>query len=125
MKKILIIFALLFTIPTFAQDIIRVNAYELAIRIGDEWSDWEKCSVPIKMDFTKGRITIYSDEIQIYDLMYEVDVPNDRDGRSVAYKVVDQDDDMGTFRFRVQNNGVRQIYLSFGEIGWVYNVSIR
>ena len=125
LKKILIIFALLFTIPTFAQDIVRIDAYELAVRVGDEWSDWEKCNVPIKLDFDKGKITIYSDEVQIYTLLQELSTNKDSYGRSVSYKVIDQDKYIGTFRFRVQNNGVRQIYLSFGEIGWVYNVSVR
>lgn len=125
MRKILVIFALLFTVPIFAQDVVMLDAYELAVRLEDEWSDWVECSIPVKMDFNVGKVTIYSEEVQIYTLLKQVDGPKDHYGDSVYYKVRDQDGDIGIFTFRRQRNNIRQIYLDFGDVGWVYNVSIR
>lgn len=123
MKKFILIFALLLGLTTtYAQNISYMTAYELAVKVDNNWSDWVPCNITVKMDYDRGKITIYSDQVQIYTIIEHADSPYDTNGRQIAYIVIDQDGDQGRFRFRQQNNGARQIYVDFADISWCYNV---
>lgn len=123
MKKFILIFVFLLGLNIAnAQEVEWLKAYELAIKIDNEWSDWEDVNIDVKIDFSRDRITIYSAKTQIYEIIKEVEPPYDSYGEQLAYKVIDQDDDIGRFRFRVQNNGSKQIYIDFDDISWVYNI---
>ena len=41
-------------------------------------------------------------------------------GEWVKYKVISQDDDLGSMRLRVETNGNSQIYVDFADVSWVY-----
>lgn len=123
MKKFILIFALLLGLTTtYAQNVSYVTAYEVAVKIDNCWSEWQPCKVPIKIDLDNNKITIYSNEIQIYRVIGEADIPLDNNGKQIAFLVIDQDGDLGRFRFRVQNNGVKQVYVDFNNISWCYSV---
>lgn len=123
MKKFILIFVFLLGLNIAnAQEVEWLKAYELAIKIDNEWSDWEDVNIDVKIDFSRDRITIYSAKTQIYEIIKEVEPPYDSSGKQLAYKVINQDDDIGRFRFRVQNNGSKQIYIDFNDISWVYNI---
>jgi len=123
MKKFILIFVFLLGLNIAnAQEVEWLKAYKLAIKIDNEWSDWEDVNIDVKIDFSRDRITIYSAKTQIYEIIKEVEPPYDSSGEQLAYKVIDQDDDIGRFRFRVQNNGSKQIYIDFDDISWVYNI---
>ena len=99
-----------------------MTAYELAVKVDNNWSDWVPCNITVKMDYDRGKITIYSDQVQIYTIIEHADPPYDTNGKQIAYIVIDQDGDQGRFRFRQQNNGARQIYVDFADISWCYSV---
>lgn len=123
MKKFILIFALLLGLTTtYAQNVSYVTAYEVAIKIDGYWSEWQPCKVPIKIDIDNDKITIYSNEVQIYRVVGDAETPPDNNGQQIAFIVIDQDGDRGRFRFRVQNNGVKQVYVDFNNISWCYSV---
>jgi hypothetical protein len=123
MKKFILIFALLLGLTTMrAQNVSYVTAYEVAIKIDGCWSEWQPCKVPIKVDLDNDKITIYSNEVQIYSVIGDAETPPDNNGQQIAFIVIDQDGDRGRFRFRVQNNGVKQVYVDFNNISWCYSV---
>lgn len=123
MKKFILIFALLLGLTTtYAQNVSYVTAYEVAIKIDGYWSEWQPCKVPIKIDLDNDKITIYSNEVQIYRVIGDAETPSDNNGQQIAFIVIDQDGDRGRFRFRVQNNGVKQVYVDFTNISWCYSV---
>ncbi len=123
MKKFILIFALLLGLTTtYAQNVSHMTAYELAIKMDGQWSNWTDCNILVKIDYDRGKITIYSNDVQIYTIIEHADPPYDTNGRQIAYIVIDQDGDQGRFRFRQQNNGTRQIYVDFADISWCYNV---
>jgi hypothetical protein len=107
---------------TYAQNVSYVTAYEVAIKIDGHWSEWQPCKVPIKIDLDNDKITIYSNEVQIYRVIGDAETPSDNNGQQIAFIVIDQDGDRGRFRFRVQNNGVKQVYVDFNNISWCYSV---
>lgn len=123
MKKIILIVILIlgFNIISVAQ-VNYFTAYEVAIKVDGQWSPWEDVNIRIKIDIDNDRVIIYSNKLQIYDIISEIEAPSDSIGKQLAFKFIDQDDDIGTLRFRVQNNGVKQIYIDFNDISWVYNV---
>lgn len=123
MKKLVVLISLIvsFSVNSIAQ-VNYFTAYELAIKIDGEWSNWESTNVRIKIDISNDRIIIYSNHIQIYDIISETTPPKDSNGSQLAFKFIDQDDDVGTLRLRVQDNGTKQIYIDFNDVSWVYNI---
>ena len=106
-----------------AQDVAWFRTTSLAIKVqGHDWSDWKTAKMNVKFDFDNDKITIFSNEIQIYKILKEVEPPYDPHGKQVAFSVIDQDLDYGQIRLRVENNGNSQIYVDFSDISWVYNV---
>ena len=123
MKKFILIFAMLFSMcAVYAQNKSVFKAYELAIKIEGEWSDWQSVNIPVVIDYEQDVIIIYSAKTQKYLIIEETAAAPDSNGKQVAFKVIDQDGDVGRFRFRVQNNGTKQIYVDFNDINWCYNV---
>lgn len=123
MKKFILIFAMLFSMcAVYAQNKSVFKAYELAIKIEGEWSDWQPVNIPVVVDYEQEVIIIYSAKTQKYLILAETLAESDNSGKQIAFMVLDQDGDVGRFRFRVQNNGTKQIYVDFNDISWCYNV---
>ena len=125
MKKIIlgIILALFMSIPSFSQ-IINFKATSVAIKeVGYRWSDWQKCDILITFNLKTDKVVIYSRSIQIYKVITQAqNFIDESGGEQVKYKVIDQDDDLGSMRLRVETNGNSQIYIDFADVSWVYNV---
>lgn len=117
----------LFCLSMAAQNVMWFRTTEFAYRVKNygewsDWSDWEKSSMKVKIDQSKDVIVIYSNETQIYKVIEVLDPPYDPKGEQVAFRVIDQDYDVGRVRLRVENNGNCQIYVDFNDLSWVYNV---
>ena len=125
MKKIIlgIILALFISIPSFSQ-IINFKATSVAIKeVGYNWSDWQKCDILITFNLKTDKVVIYSRSIQIYKVITQgQNFIDESGGEQVKYKVIDQDDDLGSMRLRIETNGNSQIYIDFADVSWVYNV---
>jgi hypothetical protein len=125
MKKFILgIIVVLFTaIPSFAQ-VINFKATSVAIKEkGYQWSDWQRCSILITFNLRTDKVVIYSKSIQIYKVLTSGEnFIDDSGGEQVKYRVIDQDDDLGSMRLRVETNGNSQIYIDFADVSWVYNV---
>ena len=125
MKKIIlvIILTLFMSIPSFSQ-IINFKATSVAIKeVGYRWSDWQKCDILITFNPKTDKVVIYSRSIQIYKVITQgQNFIDESGGEQVKYKVIDQDDDLGSMRLRVETNGNSQIYIDFADVSWVYNV---
>ena len=101
---------------------LAINAYNYNTYQWTGWTDWEKCNINIIFDTDEEMVVIYSNKKQVYRIFAEATAPYDASGKQIAFKVVDQDNDRGTLRLRVENNGNSQIYIDFADIRWVYNV---
>ena len=129
MKKIILTLALvLCTLGTFAQSsILWFRTTEFAWKqkeygVWSDWTDWEKSNMKVKFDLNRDQIVIFSPNIQIYNVLSIEEPPYDPNGQQVKYRVIDQDDDFGYIRLRIENNGNSQIYIDFADVKWVYNV---
>lgn len=130
MKRLIgILVLLVIATVSFAQSDVRLfrttefsYKYETEYGWWTDWSDWKKCKVNIKMDLENDKIIIYTKEPQIYyvyDFLGEVE---DDYGQTIKFAVIDNEDDYGYIRLRVQDNGTKQLYVDFENIKWVYNL---
>ena len=129
MKKFLVILMFMFglTLTSNAQTLY-FKTTEFAIRYKTNygwgnWSDWQPSDMKVKMDLDDDLIIIYSEKIQIYQVLRdEGNYTDDSGGKQQKFYIIDQDDDHGYLRLRIERNGNSQIYIDFNDVMWVYNV---
>lgn len=89
-----------------------------------KWSDLKETSIIISLDTTKNRFLIYSQEIQLYEILsYEEKEENDTD---LIYPFTCKDDDGVPFTLsiitRKSQNNRKQLYLNHKNFIVVYNI---
>lgn len=88
-----------------------------------EWSDWKPSDMKMKIDFDDDIIVIYSQATQVYRVLEDMGSYTDESGgKQQKFWVIDQDEDYGYVRLRIEKNGNSQIYIDFNDVMWVYNV---
>lgn len=132
MKKILLIFMLLFTMSftsTISADTYIYKTTGFAYKqlndygVWTNWTPWQNSDMVMTIDFDNSIVKIYSPQPQVYIITKYVREYTDSDGgKQIEMKFVDQDEDYGTMRLRIEQNGNSQIYIDFANIMWVYNV---
>lgn len=132
MKKLILLLFLLCNINIgFANDIYWFKATEFSIKMKhngywQDWTDWQDCDIEVKFDFNNEKITIYSNEVQIYRIISHIKQDSDGSGGTAdTFKVKDQDGRRGQLRLRQQSDGERQIYIDFNDVSWVYNIHLQ
>ena len=89
-----------------------------------KWSDLKDTSIVITLDTTKNRIIVYSQEIQLYDIVnYEEKEENDTD---LIYPFACKDDDGLPFTIsiitRKKQDNRKQLYINQKNFIVVYNI---
>ncbi len=89
-----------------------------------KWSDLQPASIVVSLDTNKGRILIYSQEIQLFDILkYEDTVENDDD---LIYAFTCTDDDGMPFTIsiitRKKQENRKQLYITQKDVIVVYNI---
>ena len=94
----------------------------------DSWSKWEEptdTNVLITVDFNKDRITIYSKETQVYDIVeYEGKTTDDEGDDSHSYYCVDNAGNTCRVKTLKINSqvGRLQMYVYYADMNWLYNI---
>lgn len=118
------------TDPTFKKVIkLRATAYSSRHKINaykwSDWINWEETSVLITIDTETGRITVYSSELQVYDIAGNEGESTDTDGdQTLSLHCIDDEGLQCTVRVVSLNsqNGEIQLYVDYNNVSWVYNV---
>lgn len=77
----------------------------------------------VVLNFNRETITIYSKEVQEYDIVSYEDVKDDNEGgQSLKLICVNEDGLRCHIRIRTLSNGRRQLYVDFNDMMWVYNI---
>ena len=126
--KSLVLFGLLLSNLAFAQ-VYKLKAtdfaymYQTNYGTWSDWSTWEDCSILCTVDINKDRITIYSIETQVYDIIENSDTYYDEDG-DLVWKLVGIDNEGIQCGVRIlkKSSGTTQLYVNYSDIRWVYNV---
>jgi len=134
MKKtlLLIISLLIFGIATSSAQVYKLRTTDIATTMTDEagtweeWSDWTEVNLLVTLDIPNLRITIYSDEKQIYDITSSEEETTDENGDSIyKFQCVDQDGDECSVKFMERTSLEDQrseVYVLYDEYAWVYKV---
>lgn len=89
-----------------------------------KWSDLEKAAIMISLDTDKNRIIVYSQEIQLYNILsYGEKEENEND---LIYSFECEDNDKITFTIsiitRKKQNSRKQLYINQQNVIVVYNI---
>lgn len=89
-----------------------------------KWSDIEKASIMINLDTNKNRIVVYSQEIQLYNIIsYTEKEENEND---LIYGFTCEDNDKLPFTIsiitRKKQNNRKQLYINQKNVILVYNI---
>lgn len=125
MKRILILLTtLLISISTFAQNTQWFQAFSFAYKeaYSPSWSNWEPSTVKICFNFTNQTITIYSPQLQEYQVIQKLQPPYDPDGTQEKYLVRGRNGYNYVIRLRIEKTGNSQLYVDANDGSIVYNV---
>jgi hypothetical protein len=126
-----LLFIILFAVSTSAiGQVYKLRTTEFASKYQinnyrwSEWTEWKDASILIVINLKKERITIYSKETQIYDIIEDEGQKTDSEGNK-TYSLFCVNADGVTCRVRLRapaKNGRMQLYVDFKDMMWVYNV---
>ena len=128
-KKIFVLIILFLTSSTFAQ-VLKYKTKQFAHRNlinneWSEWSEWEDVKIMLTLDGEKERFTIYSNEIQIYDVAKVEEQTIDKDGNEI-YNFFCLTEDGSKCRikhlFPKSPEHNMQLYIQFKDSEIVYNI---
>lgn len=131
MKKLVLIFSFLMLCGlSYANDIIKLKATSYAYRTTDDygnwydWSAWQDCNILVVIK--NDRVTIYSNQMQEYDIYDAGEEEGDGEGGSmITFKCVDADALRCEIRMRRQANDQVQLYVDYNNMMFVYNVESK
>ncbi|HLA54812.1 MAG TPA: hypothetical protein VK623_01825 [Flavobacterium sp.] len=89
-----------------------------------KWSDLQKAAIIISLDTSKNRIVVYSQEIQLYNIIkYRPNEENDND-LIYAFDCTDEDGQDFTISIitRKKQNNRKQLYINQKDVIVVYNI---
>lgn len=94
--------------------------------VWSNWSEWEDSDMLVVINLDKERFTIYSTEIQEYDIYeYEGDEDDRYGGETASFKCVDSHGLRCGVRLRTQADGQLQLYIDYNDMRWVYGIVRR
>lgn len=133
MKKFLIAFVCLFSVVTLSShaELLNFKSTAFSFRYVNErnvwtsWAEWEPSNLNITVDTESQRIYIFSFPIQAYDILDDGVRIKDETGKSILFKMQNQEGEYGNLRLRIRNDGVSQLYIDFEKFMLVYNVEAR
>lgn len=129
MKKFLFVLTLILSFSFINVDAqtYRYVATEFAFRYVSNgywtsWCEWQPSAVRITLDLDNDIIKVFSQTTQIY-IVIKLDrrYTDDSGGKQVEFTVIDQDEDIGKVRLRIETNGNSQLYVDFADVSWVYS----
>lgn len=122
MKKFLFILMLLFITTLSYSQTYYTDYMSRMIKVDScwtDWTDWEQCFTEVTIN--DSTISIY--DVQEYTILEIVDTEKDDYSQTIKYKVVYNKDKVIFIRFRKQIGGIKQLYLDYENVIYVYNLN--
>ena len=131
-KLLLLIFVVVLSATSLMAQTYKFQTYCFSYATKDrygrwtDWSKWEKSDMLVVINEDKDRITIYSNEIQEYDIYeYEGRERDGYGGTSASFRCVDDNGLRCGIRLRAMSDGILQLYVDYNDMMWVYEIRKR
>ena len=128
MKKIFITLVLLiYTTLSYSEEIsfyTNFMSYKiLKDSVWQDWSDWKECYIEIVWNTDSNSVTLHSKNTEkvfkIDPLFRKIE---DDNSITTLHTVLKSENSCLGIRFRIQRDGVKQIYIDYEDIVYVYNL---
>ena len=125
MKKLMIMLVVIlgFTSNVYSQ-VKEYTATEFSMKFEGNWYPWEENDSKISLDFNNDKVIIHSYVPQTYVITGKTIPPPDNNGQQMAFTCVNERNEKCTIRFRLQNNGKKQIYIDHKD-GTIYVYTLK
>jgi hypothetical protein len=130
MKAIISLIIVMFCFQSLYSQVYKLKAtgfsmkYEIDEYTWSEWAEWEESNVLCTIDVQKDRISIYSKETQVYDVIEKEEEIIDEEGDwTLPFICIDKDG--GRCRIRLMkraDDDQLQLYVDYNDMKWVYDV---
>jgi hypothetical protein len=117
MKKLIFILALVLASQVSSAQIIKIKVYSVSQYVNG-WSSWKDSNILGTIDLDKERVTIYSKEPQVFDIVRMLEDYKDKDGDEVVvWLSLDQDGLRVHLRFiKFRNSNIKHLYIEYDNI---------
>ena len=129
MKKIVLILGLLLSFSImYSQEIEYYSNFTSYKRLIEkdkwtDWTNWREYYVEIVFNTDSNTITIYDENIvKVYKIHPIYEKLEDSNSITIKYKVIESENNCLYIRFRNQHDGVKQLYLDYKDLVYVYNL---
>ena len=101
--------------------------YQFSYRVVDngewtDWSDWQDSRMLVSINADNDVISIQSADPQRYQVLELGELEEDGEGTSQEFLCVNEDNVRCNIRLRIQNDGIKQLYVDFADAMWVYSL---
>jgi hypothetical protein len=129
--KFLVLCFLYFNIQSFGQ-IVKFKTTSISIASKNKNSSWEKFTLPkpvvniVSLDNEKARMIIYSEVIQVFDIIkyFDVEITPKNDTASFAAKDQDGDGCIVSIITRKNQGNRQQLYIKYQDRIVLFNVEL-
>lgn len=132
MKKIIFVLLMCFMSLGISAQTYKYRATSMSYRYVNgygnwtNWSDWQSTNILIVISIDRDKISIYSKELQEYDIYSSSKwEPDYQGGQTATLKAVNEEGRRCDVRLRSLNSGELQVYVDFADAMWVYNVYMK
>lgn len=118
MKKILFLILLFCSINACAIDYCAnfVSYKKYVNNKWQDWTDWQQCWAEVKLE--ENRIIVGDKTYTIYSIRNQ----KDENSVTILHEVKDCNETHIVIRLRYQNDSVKQLYLDYKDLVYVYNL---
>ncbi len=132
MKKLMLVLIIgLVAFSVYGQNVIKLRTTDFCYQTKSEysgewlgWSNWQSVNILVVIDLSKLQIIIYSEALQVYDIVESFDIRYNSDYDEIyEFRAIDQDGIYCGIRFIIgDDSGRKQLYIDYSDMSWVYNV---
>ena len=122
MKKLFVIFVLLFSISIAKAEVFKYNAYQGRVYYEGNWTEWNNCDISIRV--INNVVKVYNPIVQNYKIITEIVEYNYYNRTEYVCKALDNNNIKVKLSFKIINNGLIQLWIEYSNTKIIYNIII-
>ena len=125
MKKCLILIVLFCGVQYLSSQVFKFRAHSISIYNNklDNWKPFEETHLLISVNLDKSRVSIYSKEVQIFDIIKIDDQTTDKNGDILfKFHIEDAKGEICNLDYVEVKNGTKLLYIRYPTLQYVYAI---